>query len=30
LFKIKRNWVLLFNFIPVFKLKWRWIKWDFL
>jgi glycosyltransferase involved in cell wall biosynthesis len=23
LFKIKRNWVLLFNFIPVFKLKWR-------
>ena len=23
LFKIKQNWILLFNFIPVFKLKWR-------
>jgi glycosyltransferase involved in cell wall biosynthesis len=23
LFKIKHNWVLLFNFIPVFKLKWK-------
>jgi len=23
LIKIKHNWVLLFDFIPVFKLKWR-------